>query len=137
MKIQDSHQTLWETMSQGILRLDHLGRIFQANPAAQAILGRPIEDMSGLTFLDPTWRCILPDGAPCQSRDLPEQNALRTGAPVHNVVVAFSTRFGTLIVGPISMPSRNSELKRKGHIRSSSPGRHHRQQAGGRSPPGK
>jgi PAS domain S-box-containing protein len=86
---REKHQNLLETMSQGILYLDHLGRIFQANPAAQAILGRSIEEMRGLTLSDPTWRFVLPDGAPCSPRDLPEQIALKTGAPVHNVVLGF------------------------------------------------
>ena len=88
-EVEERYQTLLETMSQGVMYMDHLGRIFQVNPAAQAILGRPIEDMRGLTLQDPTWRCVLPDGTPCTVKDLPEQTALYTGAPVHNVVLGF------------------------------------------------
>ena len=81
------YRTLFETMVQGVVYQDASGRIVDANPAAERILGVTLEEMTGLTALDPRWRLVRPDGTPFPAEEAPAEIALRTGEEIRNVIV--------------------------------------------------
>jgi PAS domain S-box-containing protein len=84
---EERYRTLFETMAQGVIYQDANGYITEANPAAERILGLTLDQMQGRASMDPRWRAIAEDGSPFPEEDLPSVVALRTGKPVHNVVV--------------------------------------------------
>lgn len=75
---QRNFQTLFETMPQGVLFFNRHGKITAANPAAERILGVPLDEMIGKTAHDPMWDVINEDGSPCSSEEYPTEVALRT-----------------------------------------------------------
>ncbi|NJN95866.1 MAG: PAS domain S-box protein, partial [Anaerolineales bacterium] len=80
-------RTLYETMVQGIVYQDAAGSIISANPAAERILGLTLDQMQGLSSIDPRWRSIHEDGTDFSGETHPAMVALRTGKPVNNVVM--------------------------------------------------
>jgi len=77
---------LFQAVAGGVVMQDREGRIVDANPAACEILGVTLEQMKGLTSLDPRWHSIREDGTPLPGPERPLQITLRTGAPVSDVV---------------------------------------------------
>jgi CheY-like chemotaxis protein len=61
------YRTLFETMAQGVVYQDAVGRIVEANPAAVRILGLPPEAMLGRLSSDRAWDAIREDGSACRS----------------------------------------------------------------------
>ena len=89
-KLQESelkYRSLYETMSQGVLYQAPDGKIISANPAAEQILGMPIEQMQGRTPKDLNWLTIHEDGSDFPEETHPAMVALRTGETVKNVVM--------------------------------------------------
>ena len=66
---------------QGFVVQDARGRVVDANPAAQRILGLSLEQMQGRTSRDPYWQAVRADGSPLPGEDHPAMVALRTGLP--------------------------------------------------------
>jgi len=81
------YRLLFETMAQGVVYQAADGRIILANPAAEHILGVPLDQMLGRTSMDPRWHAIREDGAPFPGEAHPAMVALRTGREVQNVVM--------------------------------------------------
>ncbi|MBU1433137.1 response regulator, partial [Myxococcota bacterium] len=79
-------QTLFHAMSQGVVYQDAEGRIIEANPAAERILGLSFAQMIGRDSLDPRWRAIREDGADFPGEAHYALVALRTGAPASGVM---------------------------------------------------
>ena len=84
---EEKYRTLFETVPQGVIYQDRLGRITSANPAAQRILGLTLAQMQGLQSIDPRWQALHEDGSDFPGEEHPSMVALRTGRPVHNVVM--------------------------------------------------
>jgi PAS domain S-box-containing protein len=84
---EQKYRTLFETMAQGVVYQDADGRIFNANPAAEHILGLTLAQMQGKTSIDPSWRAIHEDGTDFPGDVHPAMVALRTGKSVKNVVM--------------------------------------------------
>ncbi len=84
---EERYRTLFETVAQGVVYQDAAGRITSANPAAQRILGLTLEQMQGRESIDPRWQAVHEDGSPFPGSEHPAMVALRTGAPVHQVVM--------------------------------------------------
>jgi diguanylate cyclase (GGDEF)-like protein/PAS domain S-box-containing protein len=84
---EERYRTLFETVAQGVVYQDAQGRITSANPAAQRILGRTLAQMQGQHADDPAWAAQREDGSPMAAEDHPAIVALRTGAPVTDVVM--------------------------------------------------
>jgi diguanylate cyclase (GGDEF)-like protein/PAS domain S-box-containing protein len=80
-------RTLYETSPTGVVYQDADGRITDANPAAQRILGLTFDQMQGRTSIDPRWRSVREDGSDFPGEEHPSMVALRTGQPVRNVVM--------------------------------------------------
>ncbi|MEI7646227.1 MAG: response regulator [Chloroflexales bacterium] len=84
---EDRYQTLFETMTQGVVYQAADGQIIAANPAAEQILGMTLAQMQGRTSLDPRWRAIHPDGSDFPGETHPAMVALRTGQAVRHAVM--------------------------------------------------
>jgi PAS domain S-box-containing protein len=86
-KSEETYRTLFETVPQGVIYQNPDGYITIANPAAERILGLTVEQMRNRTWLDRRWQWIHEDGFPFAGDEHPSVVALRTGQPVHNVVM--------------------------------------------------
>lgn len=90
LKLQESEQnfrTLFETMAQGVVYHNKSGEIIAVNHSAERILGLSIDQMKGLTSLDPTWKTIHDDGSPYPGEEHPAMVSLRTGKPVYGEIM--------------------------------------------------
>ena len=73
---------LFETMSEGVLRLSSDGIVLQANRSAENILGLKRSELEGKNFIRPDWELLQADGASMTGEDFPairavtEKNAL-------------------------------------------------------------
>lgn len=77
------HQAeVFRALPSGVVFQDARGVIVEANPAAERILGRSIDQMRGLTSQDDTWGTINENGSPLEGKDHPAMVALRTGEAV-------------------------------------------------------
>lgn len=83
-------RTLYETSPTGVVYQDANGKITDANPAAQRILGLTFDQLQGRTSIDPRWRSVREDGSDFPGDEHPAMVALRTGEPVRNVVMGVS-----------------------------------------------
>lgn len=81
------YQTLFESMVQGVTYQNAVGEIIAVNPAAERILGLTIEQMQGKTSIDPNWKAIHEDGSDFMGENHASMVALKTGKPVHNVIM--------------------------------------------------
>jgi PAS domain S-box-containing protein len=78
---------LFQTMSLGVVYQNEYGKIIQANPAAEKILGLTLDEMMGRTSSDPRWRSIREDGSDFPGEEHPAMVALKTKKKVRNVVM--------------------------------------------------
>ena len=81
------YRTLFETMTQGLVSHGLDGRVLTANPAACSILGLSMEQLLGLTPLDPRWKAIREDGSLFPGDQHPATVALQSGKEVRNVTM--------------------------------------------------
>jgi PAS domain S-box-containing protein len=84
-------RALFETMSEGIVFMDHDGKIVSANPAAERLLGLSLEQMQGRTSLDPRWKAIHADGSPFPGETHSLHVAAKTGKPAIDEVMGIYT----------------------------------------------
>lgn len=83
---EEMYRALFEHMVQGVIFLDHSGKVIAANPAARQLLGLSLEQMHQPGQTDPHWHVIHPDGSEWKPEDHPGATVLRTGLPVNDVV---------------------------------------------------
>ncbi len=86
-KSEETYRTLFETVPQGVVYQNADGTITAANLAAERILGLTSARMRNRSSRDSRWRSIREDGSPFPGDEHPSMVALRTGQPVHNVVM--------------------------------------------------
>ncbi|MBN1663736.1 MAG: PAS domain S-box protein [Deltaproteobacteria bacterium] len=79
-------QTLFDTLSLGVIYQDANGRILSSNPAAEKILGLSLDQMQGKTSMDPRWKMIREDGSEVPGEEHPAMIALKTSQKVGPVV---------------------------------------------------
>ncbi|BDV01071.1 chemotaxis protein CheR [Thermodesulfomicrobium sp. WS] len=79
------YRYFFDTLAHGAVIQDAHGRIVDANPAAEAILGRSLAAMQGRTSEDDEWRAIREDGTPFPGAEHPAMVALREGREVLDV----------------------------------------------------
>lgn len=84
---EERYRNLYETMVQGIVYQDIEGRITEANPAVEHLLGLPLDQMFGMTLADSTWKLVHEDGSDFPGEDHPSMIALMTGKEVQNVIM--------------------------------------------------
>lgn len=71
----------------GMVVQDEQGRIVDANPAAEHLLGLTRDQLMGVTSVDPRWRAVDAAGKDLPGEHHPAMRALRSGEPVHGVVM--------------------------------------------------
>lgn len=81
------YQRLFDTMAKGVVYQDASGAIIDANPAAERLLGMTLDQMTGVTSVDPRWRAVREDMTDFPGDAHPAMVALRTGRPVDGVVM--------------------------------------------------
>ncbi|NQU65548.1 MAG: PAS domain S-box protein, partial [SAR324 cluster bacterium] len=84
---EEKHRTLFETMIQGVVYQDTDGKIIDANPAAEQILGLSFDQMQGRTSVDPSWKSIHEDGSDFPGETHPAIVALKTKKIVKDVIM--------------------------------------------------
>lgn len=84
---ESRYRTLFETMAQGVVYQDRDGRIISANPAAERILGMTLDQMRGVSSLDPRWQAVKEDGSSLPGEEHPAMVALSSGEPVFGFVM--------------------------------------------------
>ena len=109
---EETYRTLFETVPQGVVYQGADGRIRSANPAAQRILGMNLEQLHGVDSLDPRWQAVHEDGSPFPGDEHPSMVALRTGAPVNDVVMGLPNTPG----GPIWLLVSASPVLKNGVV---------------------
>lgn len=71
----------------GIVVFNAGGRLAEANPAAERILGVSLDDVRGLTWADARWGAVHEDGSPLKAEGEFSIAALQSGQPVQDLVV--------------------------------------------------
>lgn len=84
---EEQFKTLFMTMVQGVVCQDNEGRIISANPAAEKILGIPLEEMLGLTLTNQLWHTVREDGTDFPGTENPAMVALKSREKVSDVVM--------------------------------------------------
>ena len=94
VEVKSRYRSLFETLAEGVVYLGADGRIIDANPSAEYILGCSLSDMLGRTFNELRWRVIHEDGTGCSEDLLPHAAALATGIPARKTLGIFNPREG-------------------------------------------
>ncbi len=104
---------LFDSLPLGIVFQNPQGEITTANPAAETILGLTLDQMRGITSMDPRWHAVKEDGAPLPGAEHPAMVALRTGQPVSDVVMGiFNPRLERLTwIRVKALPLRTGETR--------------------------
>jgi PAS domain S-box-containing protein len=76
-----------ETMAEGLVVQDRTGLVVEWNPAACTILDVSPAEMARRSSLGPDMGCLHDDGSALPADEHPDRVSLRTGQPVHNVVM--------------------------------------------------
>ncbi len=84
---EETHRSLFEISLQGIVHQDSEGKIVNANPAAQRILGLTLDQMQGRTSFHPDWRAMKEDGSDFPGEEHPAIVSLRTRKVIQNVIM--------------------------------------------------
>jgi PAS domain S-box-containing protein len=84
---EERYRGLFEALPVGVLLLDAAGTILLGNPAAQGIIGHSAEQIAGHSALDPAYAPVGPDGTPLPEAERPSVRAMRSGAPVRDVLL--------------------------------------------------
>lgn len=88
IRLNEEHfRQMFENALQGAVTLDNGGKIKSMNLAAQRILGRTQEEFLGRTLADEWHQAIHDDGSPFLAEEHPGMVTLRTGSPMHDVVM--------------------------------------------------
>jgi PAS domain S-box-containing protein len=80
-------RTVFEAMAEGLVVQVPTGKIIDANPAAETILGLSRDQLLGKSSLDPNWRSIREDGTPFPGHEHPAMVTLRTGQSLRNQIM--------------------------------------------------
>ncbi len=86
-----------DSMHEGFVLNEGPKGVTLSNKAATRILGMEVDDLTGRTSLDPSWRNIHEDGTPFDSEDHPTAITLRTGQPVTGVIMGIAKPSGETV----------------------------------------
>ncbi len=81
------YKNLFDTMELGVVYQDRNGKIIEANPAAEKILGLSVNELNKLDSNSEHWKAIKEDGNPFPGNEHPSIIALKTGKRVNNVIM--------------------------------------------------
>jgi PAS domain S-box-containing protein len=100
-------RAVFETLTEGVLVQNQQGVIVEANPAATALLGVPLERLVGRSWLVPDAGCLLADGSPCPVEEQPDRRSIATKAPVRGFTIGLHKPEGRvlwLLVNSVPLP---------------------------------
>jgi two-component system, cell cycle sensor histidine kinase and response regulator CckA len=80
------YQSVFRSMSEGLVIHNMDGTIRAANAAAERVLGLTVEQMTGRSPMDPRWRLVRTDGTPVGSDFIPSEVTTRTGIASQAIV---------------------------------------------------
>lgn len=80
-------EILIETLVIGVVFQDPAGKIAVANPAAERILGLSLDQLRGVTSIDPRWQAMREDGSPFPGEEHPAMLAIQTGQAVLDTIM--------------------------------------------------
>ncbi|CAN1496969.1 NtrB Signal transduction histidine kinase, nitrogen specific [Caulobacteraceae bacterium] len=83
----DHARVILETMSEGVLIKNRIGKIVEANLSACRILDLSRDQLLGMMPNNPRWQRLREDGTPYLTHEMPAIEVLRSGVPISNVVV--------------------------------------------------
>ena len=86
-KSEKRYRALFESMAQGVVYWNAQGEIISANPAAERILSCSLDQLLGMTLVDPRWKIIHEDGSDFSGQEYPSVIALKTCKEVNNVIM--------------------------------------------------
>jgi PAS domain S-box-containing protein len=86
--------SMFAAMAEGVVVQEVGGRIIDANPAAERILGLTRDQMMGRTSMDPRWQAFDESGAELSGDRHPISVTLRTGESVRGFVMGIHTPNG-------------------------------------------
>lgn len=98
------------SLSEGVLLLDHQGMLLNRNPSAERILGLSIECAQGNSFLaERDWHFLREDGSPMSREEIPMARTLKEGKTTQNEVIGIRPPGGKLLwlsmnSSPFAMP---------------------------------
>jgi PAS domain S-box-containing protein len=84
---EDRYRSLYGAIACGVVVQDPNGLIVEANDLACTLLGLTRDHLQGRTSTDPRWKAIHEDNSPFLGDEHPAMVTLRTGKPLHNVVM--------------------------------------------------
>jgi len=93
----ERYNTIFHTLTEGLLLQQADGTVIECNPAAERIFGRPRSDLLGRSGVDPAWQTFTPDGRPLAGIDRPPMVALRTGRAVRDFEMGLTRPDGVLV----------------------------------------
>jgi PAS domain S-box-containing protein len=93
---EERYRSLIAAMAEGIILQDATGTVRTWNAAAESILGLSVEQLRGLTAVDPRWYAVREDGKPFPREEHPLDVTLRTGLPLTDVVMGIHKPDGSL-----------------------------------------
>jgi len=85
--LAEQHRLLVHNTDSGLTLHDANGVLLSANPAAEELLGLPLEAMTGRAALDPRWAPVGEDGVALTDDDHPVLRALATGTAVRGAIM--------------------------------------------------
>lgn len=80
-------KAIFDSLPSGIVVQDVEGKIVWGNRAAETVLGLTLDQMRGITSIDPAWRALHSDGSNFPGEDHPAMVALRQNQTVRDVVM--------------------------------------------------
>ncbi len=83
---EEKYRKLFETMTEGVILINKDGKITEANPAAEHILGLTRPEIEGENYFDPEWNFIRPDGTQMPRSEGAITRAIKEKIIVENVI---------------------------------------------------
>lgn len=88
-------QQYLEAFTRGVVIQNQKGEIILCNQAAEQMLGLTMQQMQGITSVDPSWQCMKADYSPFPGEEHPAMIALKTGKPVEDVIMGVKKSNGS------------------------------------------
>ena len=89
-------RSIFTTMHDGVVVFDAQGKVVEANPTAERVLGLPRDLIAGATAGETRWRAVREDGTPLPPDDRPTLRALTSGSPVIGEIMGVASPDGEL-----------------------------------------
>jgi len=107
---QERQASVFEALADGVVVRDVLGKVSNANPAAERILGVKREQLIGTAYTENEFKGICADGGPFPYELHPFMHTLRTGEPKRDVTMGLYRPDGSLVwISINTQPIRDSK----------------------------